>query len=605
MVLTGYPIEDLALRASFVRRAAAGAGRRWPRGCTTTGSGTCRSCWATSTGATRPWTSRAVPKGSPQDAVAVLHGGTVVATPGQAPPAELRRLRRDPLLRARRHARRRARARRRRRARDLRGHLAGRRAVAAAAEAGAGLLLVRQRLAVRAGQGRRAAATCAAPGRRGRVRAGVRQPRGRAGRAGLRRRLAGRGRRRVGARRGRRSSSEQLLVVDLDLPAAGARRACRRGAGGCGVRRTVLTADPVDPYEPQAASTSAEHADDVGEVWRALVLGLRDYVRKNGFRTRGAGPVRRHRLDRGRAAGAATRSGRTTCTACPCPSAYSTEHSRSDAAELARAHRPAATHGADRRPMVDAYEQTLPGSTGWRRRTCRPGCRAVALMALSNRRATWCSPCGNKSELAVGYTTIYGDAVGGYAPLKDVPKTLVWELARWRNADAVARGESRRSRRTRSTSRRSAELRPDQLDTDSLPDYELLDDDPGRLRRARRRLASTWSSRVRPRARREVMRLVDRAECKRRQYPPGPKISIRKLRPRPAAAHHQRLARAPPLTRVRVLVAPSRALVAPSAAPVAPSEVLVARCSELVAGGERRVRVARGDVADRQRRRPR
>jgi NAD+ synthase (glutamine-hydrolysing) len=133
--------------------------------------------------------------------------------------------------------------------------------------------------------------------------------------------------------------------------------------------------------------------------------------------------------------------------------------------------------------------------------------------------------CGNKSELAVGYSTIYGDAVGGYAPIKDVPKTLVWQLARWRNEEAVRRGEKPPIPESSITKAPSAELSPGQVDQDSLPPYELLDpllDLYVEEARGRDELITAgFDEEVVDR----VVALVDRAEWKRRQGAPGPKIS--------------------------------------------------------------------------------
>ena len=208
------------------------------------------------------------------------------------------------------------------------------------------------------------------------------------------------------------------------------------------------------------------------------------------------------------------------------PSAWSTEHSRSDAAEHAR-RTGLRLRTVPIAELVDAYEKALPGLEGLAAENLQARLRAVVWMALSNSEGHLVLACGNKSELAVGYTTIYGDAVGGYAPLKDVPKTLVWELARWRNAEAVARGEEPPIPENAIDKPPSAELRPDQLDTDSLPDYALLDDI---LDDYVERDASSLDL-VELGFDREivehVIQLVDRAEWKRRQYPPGPKISIR------------------------------------------------------------------------------
>src|SRR5262249_52411315 len=125
--------------------------------------------------------------------------------------------------------------------------------------------------------------------------------------------------------------------------------------------------------------------------------------------------------------------------------------------------------------MVEVFVERL-GLTGLAEENVQARCRGVTLMALSNQHGHLVLATGNKSELAVGYSTIYGDAVGGFAPIKDVPKTLVWRLARWRNAEAEKRGQTPPIPTASIEKPPSAELRPGQLDTDSLPDYALLDD---------------------------------------------------------------------------------------------------------------------------------
>jgi NAD+ synthase (glutamine-hydrolysing) len=148
-------------------------------------------------------------------------------------------------------------------------------------------------------------------------------------------------------------------------------------------------------------------------------------------------------------------------------------------------------------------------------------------MGLSNQYGHLVLATGNKSELSVGYSTIYGDAVGGFAPLKDVPKSLVWRLARWRNAEAARRGEQPPIPESSISKPPSAELRPGQLDTDSLPDYAELDrllaryvdEDAG----FDRLLADGFDKELVSR----IVGLTDAAEWKRRQYPPGPKISLK------------------------------------------------------------------------------
>jgi NAD+ synthase (glutamine-hydrolysing) len=146
-------------------------------------------------------------------------------------------------------------------------------------------------------------------------------------------------------------------------------------------------------------------------------------------------------------------------------------------------------------------------------------------MALSNQEGHLVLTTGNKSELAVGYSTLYGDSVGGFNPLKDVPKTLVWRLAEWRNEEAARLGETEPIPANSITKPPSAELRPGQLDSDSLPDYPKLDailagyvdSDLGRDELVAAGHEAGLVDRV--------LRMVDLAEYKRRQSAPGPKIS--------------------------------------------------------------------------------
>ena len=148
-------------------------------------------------------------------------------------------------------------------------------------------------------------------------------------------------------------------------------------------------------------------------------------------------------------------------------------------------------------------------------------------MGISNQEGHLVLATGNKSELAVGYSTIYGDAVGGFAPIKDVAKTLVWRLSRWRNADAERKGEVAPIPVSSIDKPPSAELRPGQLDSDSLPDYDeldaLLEHYVGHDRGAAQLVAQGSD----PALVERVLRLIDTAEYKRRQYPPGPKISFK------------------------------------------------------------------------------
>jgi len=285
----------------------------------------------------------------------------------------------------------------------------------------------------------------------------------------------------------------------------------------------VIHPDPLPSYEPVPA-THAPRLSDEAEIYTALVTGLRDYVTKNGFKSVLLG------LSGGidsclTAAVACDAIGAEHVYGISNPSVYSTEHSKDDAAELA------ARTGLNYRvvpiqPMVQPFLDTL-GFTGVAEENLQARVRALIWMGLSNADGHLVLACGNKSEVSVGYTTIYGDAVGGYAPLKDVPKTLVWRLAKWRNADAEARGQQAPIPDHAISKPPSAELRPGQVDTDSLPPYDLLDDMLDDYVEQDRGSADLVAAGFDPDVVSRVIQLVDHAEYKRRQYPPGPKITLK------------------------------------------------------------------------------
>ena len=176
--------------------------------------------------------------------------------------------------------------------------------------------------------------------------------------------------------------------------------------------------------------------------------------------------------------------------------------------------------------MVDAYLSSVT-LTGLAEENLQARVRGTLLMGLSNQDGHLVLATGNKTELAVGYSTLYGDSVGGFAPIKDVPKTLVWKLARWRNADADKRDETPPIPENTITKPPSAELRPGQLDTDSLPPYDVLDAVLADYVDRDLGWADLVAAGHDPTLVEKVIRLVDRAEYKRRQYPPGPKISLK------------------------------------------------------------------------------
>jgi NAD+ synthase (glutamine-hydrolysing) len=310
---------------------------------------------------------------------------------------------------------------------------------------------------------------------------------------------------------------EDLTVFDLDLP-GGATRA-EGTVGEFTVTRRTLHDDPLPAYEPMAAPAPAAPLDEVAEMWAALVLGLRDYVRKNGFSSVVLGLS--GGIDSAVCAALAVDAlGGDNVHGVSMPSVYSSDHSKSDALDLAERTglhyqvQPIAD-------MVATFTAQL-GLTGLAEENVQARCRGVTLMGLSNQHGHLVLATGNKTELAVGYSTIYGDAVGGFAPIKDVPKTLVWELARWRNAQADAPIPE-----ASITKPPSAELRPGQVDSDSLPDYEVLDRVLDDYVEGDRGYADLLAAGFAPELVDKVLRMVDAAEYKRRQYPPGTKISFK------------------------------------------------------------------------------
>lgn len=317
---------------------------------------------------------------------------------------------------------------------------------------------------------------------------------------------------------------DELLVADLEVPEGGEAPALRHdSASGLRVRHTVLSASPTTAYEPLRAPL-APRLHDQAEIWQALVTGLRDYVRKNGFASVLLGMS--GGIDSTVVAALACDAvGPTNVFGVSNPSEWSSEHSKSDAADQA------ARTGLNLRtvpiaPLVNAFQAAI-ALEGLALENLQARIRAVIWMGLSNQEGHLVLACGNKSELAVGYSTIYGDAVGGFAPIKDLFKTQVWELARWRNEEAIRRGEIPPIPPGTITKEPSAELRPGQKDTDSLPPYGVLDDVlddyvEHDLGSAELMAAGFEASLVE-----RVLLLTDRAEYKRRQYPPGPKISAR------------------------------------------------------------------------------
>ena len=285
----------------------------------------------------------------------------------------------------------------------------------------------------------------------------------------------------------------------------------------------VIHDDVVAPYQG-APSKSAVRLDDMSEIWEALVVGLRDYVGKNKFSSVALGVS--GGIDSALVATIAVDAlGCEKVHGIALPSEYSSDHSLADAQELA-INTSIHYRVIPIAPMVASYLAHVK-LEGLAEENLQARVRGTTLMGISNQEGHLVLATGNKSELAVGYSTLYGDAVGGFAPIKDIYKTDVWALSRWRNAQALARGETPPIPERSITKEPSAELRPDQKDSDSLPQYELLDQllllyvegDIGS--------AGLIAHGFDPALVARVISMVDKAEYKRRQYPPGTKVSVR------------------------------------------------------------------------------
>ena len=269
----------------------------------------------------------------------------------------------------------------------------------------------------------------------------------------------------------------------------------------------------------QAKTLIAQSLSDEEEIWKALVVGLKDYVSKNGFKSVALGLS--GGIDSALTATLAVDAlGKESVYGLLMPSKYSSTHSISDAKELAE-NLGIGYEIIEISGIVSSFQSAIKLS-GLAEENIQARVRGSLLMGLSNQRGHLILATGNKSELAVGYSTLYGDAVGGFAPIKDIFKVDIWRLARWRNSQARGKGLIPINSIEKAP---SAELSPGQKDSDSLPDYELLDQvlklyiekniDATKI------IASGFDKALVDR----VVALVDKAEYKRRQYPPGPKVS--------------------------------------------------------------------------------
>jgi NAD+ synthase (glutamine-hydrolysing) len=302
-----------------------------------------------------------------------------------------------------------------------------------------------------------------------------------------------------------------VMVVDVDVATATSKP------------DFIISEDSVEIAKPLIPGI-AHRLGDEEEMWNAIVVGLRDYVAKNGFKSVLIGLS--GGIDSALVAALAVDAlGPDRVHGVAMPSKYSSDHSIEDA-ELMAKNTGLGFRIVEIQKMVDAFRNQVE-LTGLAEENLQARVRGTTLMGLSNQHGHLVLATGNKSELACGYSTLYGDAVGGYAPIKDIYKTDVWALSRWRNQVAKAAGEVPPIPERSISKEPSAELRPDQKDSDSLPEYEILDkvlkayvdDDLGRDAL----IAAGFDKDLVIR----VIAMVDKAEYKRRQYPPGTKVSKR------------------------------------------------------------------------------
>ena len=323
---------------------------------------------------------------------------------------------------------------------------------------------------------------------------------------------------------------EDLVVVDLDLLRASRQRLhdprWRQRLATETDRVALVTLagparEPRDPVRPQPPLPPLEPE---AEVYQALVLGTSDYFRKNGFRHAVLGLS--GGIDSALAlVVAADAVGPDAVTAVSLPSRYTAEVNREDAAQLARTLGvklleipiPELVTGYDA-ALADLFAGTEPNVA---EENLQARIRGNIVMALSNKFGWLVLTTGNKSEMSVGYATLYGDMAGGFSILKDVLKTWVYRLARWRNRD----GEVIPQRIIDKAP--SAELRENQLDTDSLPPYNVLDGILEAYVEQDHAPSEIEALGFDAPVVRRIVDMVDRAEYKRRQAPPGVRISTR------------------------------------------------------------------------------
>ena len=284
----------------------------------------------------------------------------------------------------------------------------------------------------------------------------------------------------------------------------------------------LLVAEIQSKSEIRQMSSSTDNQSDHAQIWNALVLGVRDYVQKNGFKSVVLGLS--GGIDSSVCASIAVDAiGAENVFGVSLPSKYSSDHSLSDAATLAEnTGLMYSTEAIE--PYVEQFVSKL-ALQGLAAENLQARVRALILMAKSNTDGHLLLSTGNKTELAVGYSTIYGDAAGGYAPIKDVEKTLVWDLARYRNEIAVQNKQTPPIPESSINKPPSAELRANQLDQDTLPEYEVLDQILELHIEQRKSESEIVAGGFDATTVSAVLKLVSASEWKRRQSAIGPRIT--------------------------------------------------------------------------------
>jgi len=334
---------------------------------------------------------------------------------------------------------------------------------------------------------------------------------------------------------------EQFIIHDLAIDTALVRHADRlkdviaatgsqisvTASRDFSLREVVIATAPILP-KPASPPNLAPHLNDEEEVLRALMLGTRDYVGKNGFKKVVLG------LSGGidsalTAVVAAAALGRENVIGVLMPSRFNIAASTEDALELAKSLAIETLTIPINAPVTSMENLLAPVFAGRERdqteENLQARVRGMILMALSNKFGWLVLTTSNRSEVAVGYATLYGDMAGGFGVIKDVPKTFVYRLARWINQFHF-KGRAVIPQRTIDRPP-SAELRPDQTDQDSLPPYDLLDQIIEAYVEENRSVAEMVAAGLPEETVRQVLKFIDRAEYKRRQSAPGIKITPR------------------------------------------------------------------------------